>query len=147
MADKEDTKASGGGKKKLIIIVAVLALLGGGYFFFLKPGGDAAAAGTPAPSPTYEPGPVMELDPITINLSGGHFLKLGMALQTSASAKDEVFGAKALDAAITLFSNKSMDELAEESQRDKFKKQLVKEVTELYEENVYDIYFTEFVMQ
>jgi flagellar FliL protein len=147
-AAKDD--AEGGGKKKLIMIFALVALLAGGAFVFLKPGGGdaAAAAGAPSPSPSYVAGPVVQLDPITINLAGGHFLKLGMALQTAeGGGHGEVTGAQALDAAIELFSNKPMDELADPEGREHAKEELVKEVAHLYHEAVYDIYFTEFVMQ
>lgn len=151
MADKDEATAaaSGGGKKKLIMILVLVAVLGGGaYFFLLKPGDEAAAtaAGAPSPSPSYEPGPVMDLDPVTINLEGGHYLKLGMALQTTPDAV-EVSGAKALDAAIELFSNRSMDELADAEGREAAKDELVEEVQHLYHDEVYDIYFTQFVMQ
>ncbi|MBL8930927.1 MAG: flagellar basal body-associated FliL family protein [Kineosporiaceae bacterium] len=150
MADKDEKKddaAGGGGKKKLIIIIALVAVLGGAAFFFLKPGGDAAASPTPTPTVSHAPGPIIQLEPITINLAGGHFLKLGMALQASAEVTEEVSGAKALDAAIELFSNKTIDELATVKGREKAKEKLVEEIAELYEDQVYDLYFTEFVMQ
>lgn len=152
MADKDDTtgKAAGGGRQKLIMIIAAVAVLGAGAFFFLRPGGDAAASpGAPSPSPSYEAGPIVELEPITINLAGGHYLKLGMALQTTpdAAGHGEVSGARALDAAIELFSNRSVDELADAEGREHAKQELVKEVAELYHHDVFDIYFTQFVMQ
>ncbi len=153
-ADKDDAKdddAKGGGKKKLILImVAVLAIAGAAYFLVLKPKGDAAAAaGAPSPSPSYVAGAVVPLDSITINLAGGHFLKLGMALQTAegGGGHGDVDGSKALDAAIELFSNKPLDELADAKGREHAKEELVEEVTHLYHGGVYDIYFTEFVMQ
>jgi flagellar FliL protein len=152
MADKDESKpedAKGGGKKKLIMIIAaVVVVLGGAAFFFLKPGGSTAgAAGSPSPSPSYKPGMVLQLDAITINLAGGHYLKLGMALQASAAAGEEVTGAKALDAAIDLFSNMPVDELTDTKGREHAKQELISEVSEIYEHEVYDIYFTEFVMQ
>ena len=150
MADKDDKKADakGGGKKKLIMIIAAVAVIGGAAFFFLKPGGNAAAApGAPSPSPSYVAGPVVALDPITVNLAGGHFLKLGMALQATADAGEEVSGAKALDAAIAQFSGMTVEELSATKGREKAKEELIKEVGELYEHKVYNIYFTEFVMQ
>ncbi len=157
MADKDEPtdageagEAGGGKKKKLIMIIVVVAVLGAGAFFFLKPGGDAQAVpGGPSPSPSYEPGPVVPLDAITVNLAGGHFLKLGMALQTTpdAAGHGELSGALALDAAIELFSNMSMDELAEAKGREHAKGELIEEVKHLYHEDVYDIYFTQFVMQ
>ena len=62
----------------------------------LKPKGDASRA----PPPKPKPGAVVKLDPITVNLAAGHFLKLGLSLQASADAGEDVSGAKALDAAI-----------------------------------------------
>ena len=134
--------AKGGGKLKLIIAaVAVLALLGGAYKFVLAP--KSAPAAPPKPTP----GAVVKLDPITLNLAGGHFLKLGMSLQATADAGEEVSGAKALDAAIEQLSGKTVAELASRGGRDKAKAALLETVSKLYEEKVYDIYFTDFVMQ
>ena len=153
VADRTDastTKAEaadvgkGGGKLKLIIAaVAVLALLGGVYQFVLAPKGETAPAAPPKPTP----GAVVKLDPITLNLAGGHFLKLGMSLQATADAGEEVSGAKALDAAIEQLSGKTVSELASRSGRDKAKAALLETVSKLYEEKVYDLYFTDFVMQ
>jgi flagellar FliL protein len=151
-SDEKKDDAKGGGNKKLIMIVAPLVLvliLVLVYFLVLKPGGSSAAAGEAkaTPSVSYVPGPVIKLEPITINLAAGHFLKLGLSLQGSASAGEEVDGAKALDAAIELFSGKTIDELSTKEGREKAKKKLVDHVGELYEHEVYDVYFTEFVMQ
>lgn len=139
--EAEGTKS--GKKKKLLFIVGPLVLvivLAAVYFLFLKGGSS-----TPA-KVVHNPGPVVTIDPITINLAGGHFLKLGMALQPEAGAT-EVSGAKALDAAIELFSGKTITELSSKDGRDKAKAKLVAEVYELYEKQVYDVYFTEFVYQ
>ena len=134
--------AKRGSKLKLIIAaVALLAVLGGVYQFVLAPK-DAKAAPT---KPT--PGAVVKLDPITLNLAGGHFLKLGLSLQATADAGEDVSGAKALDAAVEEFSGKTVAELASRPGRDKAKQALVKTVSDLYEGKVYDIYFTDFVMQ
>jgi flagellar protein FliL len=143
-ANGEDgTAAKGGGRKKLIIIVlAVLLLLAGGYLFVLKPK-MAKPAGPPKPVP----GAVVKLDSITINLAGGHFLKLGLSLQATAAAGEDVSGAQALDAAIDLFSNKTIKELATREGREDAKTALVKRVSQLYEGKVYDVYFTDYVMQ
>jgi len=151
VADKTDASASKdetadvakrGGKLKLIIAaVAVLALLGGVYQFVLAPKGAKAAPPKPMP------GAVVKLDSITLNLAGGHFLKLGLSLQATADAGEDVPGAKALDAAIEQLSGKSVTELASKTGRDKAKAALVETVSELYEGKIYDVYFTDFVMQ
>jgi flagellar FliL protein len=131
-------------KKMLIIIVLAVVVLGGGgagaYFMFFKSSGDKAVE-----APT--PGVVVPLDSITINLKDGHFLKVSIALQASADAAEEPEGSKALDLLISQFSNKSVAELSSNEARDEQKKELVEKVKKAYEEEVYDIYFTEFVMQ
>ena len=137
----------GKSKKKLIMIVvgALVAAALGYYMLVMKPAASAAAAATP-PKPT--PGAVVKLDPIYINLSGGHFLKLGIALQGTASAPKDLDGSQALDEAITTFSGQEMSALADSGSRDALKEKLIKKVVEDYPENeVMGLYFTEFVMQ
>ena len=126
-------------KKKLIIIaVAVLALAGGGWFMFLKPKG---------PPPPPAPGAVIKLDPITLNLKKGHFLKVGLALQATTTAHEAPEGSKALDLAISTFSDKDPAELSSNEAREKIKEELTKQVEKAYEHDVMGVYFTEFVMQ
>jgi flagellar FliL protein len=119
---KDDADASAGGKKKLIIMIVpiVLLLAGAGWYLFLRP--DKSGAPEALPEPT--PGAVVQLEPITVNLAGGHFLKLGMAIQPTASAK-EVNGAKVLDLAIGEFSQMTIDELSSSEGRQKAKEELV----------------------
>jgi flagellar FliL protein len=131
MAEDESKDAAeeskGGGKKKIIMILPVLLLLGGGGWFFFLRGGDEAPKGPPPPVP----GEVVTLEPISINLAGGHFLKLGIALQGEASAP-EIDGSKALDLAISQFSGRSMDELATPTGREKAKAAYLKAVKYAY---------------
>ncbi|NHA00583.1 hypothetical protein G5V59_12655 [Nocardioides sp. W3-2-3] len=64
--------AKGGKGKKILIAVVVLALAAGAaWFLVLKPKGDTAP----------KPGDVLTLEAIQVNLAGGHYLRLGMALQ------------------------------------------------------------------
>ena len=129
----------GGGKKKLVMILVVVLLLGGAaYWFVLKP----KPAGADAP----KPGEVVRLDPIQVNLSGGHYLKIGIALQLTTKVK-EADGSKALDATIATFSGKSMDALTRPDKREKLKEHLEKELEHLYEGEVMGVYFTDFVTQ
>lgn len=126
-------------RKKLLVIALVLLLAGAGVaFFLLKP--------APKEAPAPKPGEVVALDPIQVNLAGGHYLKIGIALQLTAGAK-EAEGSKALDATIDLFSGKSMDQLALPEQREKLKKSLGETLTEEYEGEVMGVYFTDFVTQ
>jgi flagellar FliL protein len=142
-----DTEGGEGGqapkKKKgklvmIIIIVLVLVLGGVGYLKFFKKKG---------PPPAPKPGAVVTLDPITINLAGGHFLKLGLALQVTAAVKEAPDGSKALDLAVNELSNRSITELSSNKSRNAIKEDLKEKVVKAYDDEVMDIYFTQFVMQ
>ncbi|MCU1606379.1 MAG: fliL [Modestobacter sp.] len=138
----EDEDAPKGGKKKLLIIglVAVLAI-GAGAYFFLFSGGSAAAA---AP----EPGAVLQIDPVAINLAGGSYLKLGIALQFTADAAghgSEPNGAKALDLAIAQFSGASLSDV--QTNREAMKAALQESIVHEYHDLVMSIYYTEYVTQ
>lgn len=139
-ADGSEAPAAKKSKKKLIMmLVPVLLVGGGGYFFMTKK--------SSGPEPPPKPGAVVTMEPITVNLEGGHFLKLGLALQATALAPEEPDGSRALDIAIDLFSNKSIAELSANKERSKIKAELREKVVEAYEHEVMDVYFTEFVMQ
>jgi flagellar FliL protein len=150
--DAEDAKEKkSGGKKKLLIIIiaAVVVLLGGGagaYFAFFA-GGNSKAVAHPEPTPSA----VVPMDPITLNLADGHYLKISIALQTTTDAAEGVDGSKALDILISEFSNLSVDELSTNKQREALKKELIEQVvkgyTEEEKETVMGVYFTEFVIQ
>ena len=131
-------------KKLLIIMILAVVLLGGGgaggYFFFFA-GKKTEEEVKP------EPGLVVALEAVTINLEDGHFLKVSIALQATIDAHEEPDGSKALDLLISQFSNKSVAELSSNEAREEHKKELVEKIKKAYEEEVYDIYFTEFVMQ
>jgi flagellar protein FliL len=142
-SSKDDAEEKGkGGKKKLILIIApilVIVLAAGAWFLFFRFSGTKE-------EPPPEPGAVVALDTITVNLAGGHFLKVGLALQPTIDAH-EVSGEKALDAAINLYSGMTIEEISSTEGRNHTKEELITEVKELYEGEVYDLYFTEFVYQ
>jgi len=148
--------ASGKGvKKKLIMIGAVVVVIAlvGAYWFLLGPGKAATSAvatggeATASPEPTYELGAVAVIDSISINLQGGHYLRLGMGLQLIKSVKEAPNTAKALDAAIALYSGHTTEELADPTIREDLKKQLGETLFELYEGEVVSVYYTDFVTQ
>lgn len=157
-----DSAATGRrGKKKPLAVGMVLVLIAAGYFLVLR---------SPTPSAPVDaapvPGAVVVLAPITINLAGGQFLRVGLGLQlaqgtsladddggeeseaatpaTPASTKAD--GAKALDAAINLFSGKTRRELSGPG-RSRARNRLVQALAEPYHGAVMDVYFTDFVIQ
>jgi flagellar FliL protein len=140
-----DGAADDGGprrRRRGLLAVAVILVVAALAYFVVKPFPEAA------PKPVQpKPGPIVQLDAVTMNLSGGHFLKLGLALQPTADAGEDLNGAKALDLAITLFSGRTLAELSSRDGREKAKSALVQSVTKAYEGKVYDLYFTTFVMQ
>lgn len=139
-AAAEEAPAKGGGKKKLIVIVlAVLLAAGGGYFFLGRSGSSAP--------PKDQPGAVVPLDAIQVNLSGEHYLRISIALQMTTTADAEVDGSKAQDAVISTFSGKPIAQVNDPATRAKLKEQLLEKVRELYEKKVMDLYFTQFVTQ
>ncbi|MFC3689506.1 flagellar basal body-associated FliL family protein [Aquipuribacter hungaricus] len=151
----EDAPAKGGKKKKIIgavvLLVALLAAGAGAYFMFMGGGGEEAAAEEAAAEVEYEPGLVVPLEPITINLADGRYLQVGIALQEAVAEGGgehaETDGSQALDILIHKLSGKPMAELASVEQRDAVKAELVEEIKHAYHDHVYDIYFTSFVMQ
>lgn len=191
-ADAPDTAAAAADEpaapkaKSNVVPAALLAvgLLGGG--FFMKGGGTpvtpAAAAEVVADGAGEEAaeseehdeeegptGPIVEIEPITLNLADGRFLKVGLALhlyeeKPAEGAKEEkgegegkgkepppplAAGetAKALDAAISLLSRYTMIELSDPAKRDEVKAQLTETLAELYDGKVGGVYWTDFVMQ
>lgn len=137
--DVAEEKGKGKSKKlKLIIVlVLVLALAGAGWFLFLRPSG-----GEKGPVP----GLVVALEPVQVNLSAGHYLRIGIALQL-VEGVTEVDGSKALDGVIDTFSGRSTGEINRANGRQKLKKELMHLLDERYEGEVMGVYFTEFVTQ
>ena len=135
----EEETAGGGKKAKLLVVVLVLALVGGGvWWFMLRP-----ASAEEAP----KPGPVMKLEAIQVNLTQGHYLRIGVALQATDEVTEELDGSKALDATIELFTGRDMVDLARESVRDRLKHKLEERLEKAYEGEVMGVYFTDFVTQ
>lgn len=134
-------------KPMLLVIVLVLALAGGGGWYFLtgSSGEEAAAA------PVVESGPVVDLEAMTLNLSDGRYLKIGLSLEVTEEAahatEEGVNGAKARDAAISILGQSTYDEMLVPRSRAAAIKELSAEIEERYEGEVLHVYVTEFVMQ
>lgn len=133
----EETDDSGGGRKKILVLALVVVVaLGAAWWFVLKPSGPKEP----------EPGEVVTLEPIQVNLADGHYLRIGVALQLTADAHG-ADGSKALDAVIDLFSGIDQAELGRAGQRHQLKEKLEERLHEDYHGSVMEVYFTEFVTQ
>jgi flagellar FliL protein len=136
-----EEEAAGGGKKKLLLVaaVAVLALGAGAYFFLFSGSGEAKAA--------PKAGVVEALDPVAVNLAGGGYLKVGIALQLTADAGEtKPDGSKAVDLVISTFSQAQPADVV--GARDALKAALQKKIIEAYGDDVVmGIYYTNYVTQ
>jgi len=158
----DEKKGPLGGKLKLVamILPAILLIAGAAYFFLLKPSAStplsAAAIASASASEAavlkddkgvaYVAGALVVVDSITVNLANGHYLQVSLALQATAAAGTELTGSKAMDATITEFSGKTVAELATKTGREAARKELTKAIKEAYEGEVYEVFFTTFVM-
>jgi len=137
-AETDEAEAKGGKKKLLLIMLVVLLAAGGAAYFFLFSGSAKAAAPVP--------GTVMTLDPVAVNLSGGGYLKVGVALQLTSTADSKTMdGAKAIDLVISTFSQAAPADVT--GAREALKKALEKKIEKAYDGEVMGIYYTDYVTQ
>jgi flagellar FliL protein len=142
-AEAAEAPAKGGKKKLIVILLVVLLAAGGAAYFFLFSGSGKAAA--------PEPGLVVKLDPVAVNLAGGGYLKVGVALQLTADVAEnaEPDGSKATDLIISTFSGARPADVT--GARDALKAALQKKIIDAYKvdgtEVVMGIYYTDYVTQ
>ncbi|MHB1613749.1 MAG: flagellar basal body-associated FliL family protein [Actinomycetes bacterium] len=129
-------------KKKLVLIMLIVLVLVGGAGGYRVLGKNSSH-----PPATPAPGTVEALSSISINLAGGHYLKVGLALQLTSTVKTPPDGSQALNAAISLFTNQSMTDLLNGAFREQMRRRLLATIETEYPHEVMDLYLTEFVMQ
>src|SRR3954470_15172867 len=140
--DAEQAPAKSSKKMLLIALVLLVAAAGAAYFFLF--------AGASAKADEPEKGAVVALDPIAVNLAGGGYLKIGIALQLTADAGEEKpDGSEALDLVIATYSQANPGDV--NTARDALKEAVEKKIVDAYEEDgkeiVMGIYLTEYVTQ
>ncbi len=139
------------GRRRLLgVLLAVVLLVGAGagYWFLLGPGaGGAADDAVAAEEPAPEPGEVLTVDAVSLNLAGGHYLRLGIALQLTTDVAETPEPAVALDHAIALFSGRTVEEVSSAEGRESLKAELSAQLVEAYEGEVMGVYFTDYVTQ
>jgi len=135
--DKAEDGKPAKSKKKLVIIalVVVLVAAGAGYWFVLKPSGPAKP----------KPGAVLALDEQTLNLAGGHYLKVKVALQLTTKASEDLDGSKAMQEVVDLYSGREVGDVNVAKTRETLQQQLTTRIEGDYEGDVMDVYITEFV--
>ena len=158
-ADGDEAAKGGKGKNLVLYALAALGLLGGLKGFVLGGGKASAETAGVSTTTTTKPGPIVTLEPITVNVTGDRFLKVGLGLQlwgkygtdaghAAPDSDDPTKGfARALDLTIETFGGQSYEELATPEGRKKAKEELVEKLKHAYHEEVEGVYFTDFVMQ
>ncbi len=144
-AAEPEEKPTKSRRKLLVIVVVVVVVLaaGAGAYLTLFRGG-----GEPAAEPAPEKGVVLTVDPVSLNLADGHYLRLGMALQLTKDVGEEAPDtARALDLAIALFSGRTVAEVSDPATRDALTAELATQLAEVYEGEVMDVYLTNYVTQ
>ncbi|GAB3356481.1 flagellar basal body-associated FliL family protein [Modestobacter lapidis] len=148
--DADETEGKGGKKKLLIIALVAVLAIGAGAYFFLFSGGEAEAEVVPEAGSV-----VLQVEPVAINLAGGSYLKLGLALQFSLGYDESAGGghgggatpdgSKAMDIAIAQFSGAALSDV--QTNREAMKAALQQAIVDAYHGDVYEIYYTEYVTQ
>ena len=162
--NKGKTKADKGGKGgKGKIVLVLMLLLGAAAGYTLKGGGGGAeAASGPTTTAAPEPGVMVSIEPLSLNLADGHYLKVGIAVQlvdgaiegaghgAGAEISEEWLaehGPMVRDLVISELGGVHIAELASADARDVVRHTLLEKANERLHESVYAIYFTEFIMQ
>ncbi len=147
-AAAEGEEATGGGRRKLLLVLAVLLVAVGAAAYFLLFTGEAEAEEPVA-------GEVVSLEPVTVNLAGGGYLKIGISLQTTEDAAagghggGGVDGSEALDLVISTYSQAQPADVtgAREALKESLEQKIIEAYTDHGVEMVMGIYFTEYVTQ
>ncbi|MFI2753215.1 flagellar basal body-associated protein FliL [Cellulomonas sp. P22] len=149
-ASPEASPEPQGGKRKklmIVVVVAVVLLLGGGGAAYFLGVFDSGASAAPSAPPAPTPGEVLAVEPVSLNLADGHYLRVGLGLQLTADVTEAPDPSRAVDAAIALFSGRTVEEVTDPTTRDALKAQLVEQLAEVYEGEVMDVYLTNYVTQ
>jgi len=152
--EASDAKKEKNGKSNLVpAVVLAVGIAVGGYFMGGSgdAGGDKAAAKEKPQVEKPVPGQIATMEPLSVNLAAGHFLKVGIALQLIEGIESGEFMkgdiAKAKDLLIERIGGLPMDQLTSPDGRKKVKDELTTAAKKLYDNEVLDVYFTDFVMQ
>jgi len=128
----------------LVVLAAVVVLLALGAAAYLLLVRDD---GTPAAEPSPEPGAVLQVEPVSLNLQGGHYLRLGLGLQLTKDVGEAPDPARAVDLAIALFSGRSVEEVSDPATREQLRDELADQLAQAYDGEVMGVYLTNYVTQ
>lgn len=136
-------------KKSMLlkIAVAVVLLLVAGVAVKLTVLAPKKADAATAVKPKPAPGPVIAMDEMTLNLDGGHFLRMKLSIETTKGTSADLDMTEGTQAVIDVYSNRSVEALTGEKARTATKNALVAKLQTIYPKKILDVFYTEFVMQ
>lgn len=143
-------------KSRSLVLPALILAVGlvAGGFLMGSGGSDAPAEEGAGAEEEHEvvPGEVVPLDPMTLNLADGHYLRLGVAVELvegvpGAEWVEHGESSKYVDAVIEKVGGWSSEQLTAEGGRDELKGALRAAGTELFEHEFHEVYLTEFIVQ
>ncbi len=140
--DGKGDKASGKKKpSKKVVIILVLILAVAGFLGYKKL--------MPAKVLPPQPGDVVALDATTLNLEGGHYLKVAISVQLVAgkASSTDFSTSQAAESVIEEFSDRSVPSLSSNAARDRLTTDLKSRIKKAYPGEVYDVFLTQFVTQ
>lgn len=143
-AVKDHEEAPPRRRRGVLVAVALVAVLAVAAAAFVLRPWDSAPAEADAPP---ELGLVIPVDPISVNLADGRYLRLGFSIQLKKGATAELQVARALDIAIATYSGKPIDEVNDPARREELKAELLTQLSETFEGEVVDVYLTDYVTQ
>lgn len=154
---KGNKKEKAGRSNLLPAVVLAVGIAAGGWFM----GGSGNNPGTETPTtadPAVVPGPLVSVKPMTVNLAGGHYLRLGVSFQMTDQYDETVESddsvefangdaSKAKDMIISAFGGRDSAELARADGREGAREDLLNRANELFDGQVMAVFYTDFVIQ
>lgn len=137
-----------GGKKRIVVVLLVVALGAGAYEFVLAPKKPAATAGAVKPAP--QPGALVPTDAVTVNLTGGHYLRISVALQftSKVSTTSPPDTSAALDQIIGYLTGQPVDQLSSPTGLASVKAALTTKIAAAYPKDpLMELLITSYVIQ
>ncbi|MBK5224876.1 MAG: flagellar basal body-associated FliL family protein [Acidimicrobiia bacterium] len=161
-SEKKGKKGKGkkekGGRSNLVpAVVVAVGLMGGGYFMGGSGGAEAAPPSTIAPD--IVEGPLLPIEPMTVNLAADRYLRLAVSFQMTDAYVDAVEGenggesfavddaSRVQDMLIATLAGRDAAGLTDVAGRDAVKGELQERANALFEGAVMDVFFTDFVIQ
>lgn len=149
-------KAPKGRSNLLPALVLAAGVAAGGYF--MGGGNSTSAADPTVVTAPPEAGEMVQLDPMTLNLAEGRFLRVGVAFRMTEDFESEEGDDGAFrfspqdqgrlrDQLIAMFSGRDGSQLVTSDQLDATKDELLERANALFNGQAIEVYLTDFVMQ